>query len=339
MAGGETVSGTFPDGMNASQQYGNGIRSFAAVLNTEGMMSIGRIHDFLSAAFLIPCSTGFINNAVKALAGKLRPTVARIADALQDAPVVNCDETGFRTDGKLRWVHSVCSGRFTYLAAHGKRGREAMEAIGFLPGYHGIAIHDCWGPYWDFAQLTHGLCNEHILRELKGHQESCPNQEWIPQLRRLLQEMDHYKNEALQSGSEYLNPEKVAEYLRQYDKQLEAAVDENPIPERKPGQRGRIAKGKLRSLIDRLIEHKDEFCLFLKNMQVPFTNNLAEQSLRMLKVKIKVSGCMRTGSGTDDFVTIMSYIETVKKHDMNVFDAIKTAFAGKSSQFLFPTAE
>ena len=127
-------------------------------------------------------------------------------------------------------------------------------------------------------------------------------------------------------------------YLERYDTLLAEAVKANPIPERKAGQRGRVAKGKLRSLVDRLAEHKGKFCLFLRNMDVPFTN-LAEQSIRMSKVKIKVSGCMRTEDGAKDFVKIMSYIETVKKHGFNVFNAIRAAFKGEGYELIFPTTE
>ena len=120
-----------------------------------------------------------------------------------------------------------------------------------------------------------------------------------------------------------------------YDDLLEKAVAANPIPERKPGQKGRIAKGKLRSLIDALINHKEEVCLFLHNFHVEFTNNLAEQSFRMCKVKIKISGCMRTPSGSDDFCNIMSYLGTAKKHGINIYNAIKEAFKGNAFNLLF----
>ena len=339
MAGGETISGTFPEGINSSQQYGDGIRAFAATLNTEGMMGIDRIHEFLSAAMNIPVSTGFICGCVKKLAEKLEPVVSGVFNALLGSPVVNCDETGFRTDGQLYWIHSVCNGLFTYLSLTNGRSEEDIRSIGFLTAYHGIPVHDCYSAYWKFDHLTHALCNEHILRELKGHMESHPDQGWIPDFRKLLQEMDHYKNETLEGGAEVLDPVTVAGYLERYDTLLEEATRANPIPERKPGQRGRVAKGKLRSLVDRLTGHKDEFCLFIKNMDVPFTNNLAEKSIRMSKVKIKVSGCMRTENGAKYFVKIMSYIETVKKHGLNIFNAIRTAFKGGSYGLIFPVTE
>ena len=59
-----------------------------------------------------------------------------------------------------------------------------------------------------------------------------------------------------------------------------------------------------------------------EDFRVPFTNNRAEQSLRMAEVKGKVSGCMRTLSEADDFAAIMSFIGSVKKHGINVLSAV-----------------
>ncbi|MBQ6206006.1 MAG: transposase [Oscillospiraceae bacterium] len=121
-----------------------------------------------------------------------------------------------------------------------------------------------------------------------------------------------------------------------YDAIVEQAAGENPLPVRQPGQRGRLAKGPPRCLIDRLTAHRDEALLFLEDFRVPFANNRAEQSLRMAKVKGKMSGCMRTLSRADDFAAIMSFIASVKKHGIHVFSAIKKAFPGNAYGVLFP---
>ena len=47
---GKVVSGSFPEGVQSSMQYGAGVKALAATLNAEGMMSVARVHDFLSAA-------------------------------------------------------------------------------------------------------------------------------------------------------------------------------------------------------------------------------------------------------------------------------------------------
>ena len=335
LCGGKVISGEFPDGINSSQQYGDGIKSVATALNTEGMMSISRAAGFCGSVFGLKVCSGTITAAVGNLAKKVAPAVMGITESLMNSPVNNCDETGFRTDGKNWWIHSVSNRMYTYLAVRDGRGVEAMTDIGFLPRYTGVITHDRLGAYWKFPQLSHSLCNEHILRELKGHAENNPEQEWIPEFRSLLKEMDHTRNEAMRSGQTELVGWIIRDMEKRYDDLLERAVAANPIPERKPGQKGRLAKGKLRSLVDALINHKEEVCLFLHDFRVEFTNNIAEQSFRMCKVKIKVSGCMRTPSGSDDFCNIMSYLGTAKKHGLNIYTAIKEAFKGNSFNLLF----
>jgi transposase len=55
---------------------------------------------------------------------------------------------------------------------------------------------------------------------------------------------------------------------------------------------------------------------------VPFTNNLAERAMRMPKVKQKVSGCFRTDEGVADYCTLRSYLATLGKQGLNLFDAL-----------------
>ena len=48
-----------------------------------------------------------------------------------------------------------------------------------------------------------------------------------------------------------------------YDEIIKLAYEENPVPEKKPGKRGKQKRGKVLSLIDRLSKHKGEVCLFV----------------------------------------------------------------------------
>ena len=176
------------------------------------------------------------------------------------------------------------------------------------------------------------------MRERKGIHENDPKQAWAEDLRSLLRETIHARHEAEQTGAPALLSETIRAFRTRYDAILERAAGENPLPVRQPGRRGKTPKGKVRCLMDRLTEHRDEALLFLEDFRVPFTNNRAEQSLRMAKVKGQVSGCMRTASGPDDFAAIMSFIASVKKHGINVLSAVKVAFWSNAYGVLFPAS-
>jgi len=76
----------------------------------------------------------------------------------------------------------------------------------------------------------------------------------------------------------------------------------------------------------RLKEHAGETPAF--PLGLPFTNNEAERDLRMIKIREKISGCMRTFFGAKVFARIRGYIVTARKNTIDTFEALKHAFAG-----------
>ncbi|OYU32314.1 MAG: transposase, partial [Comamonadaceae bacterium PBBC2] len=97
----------------------------------------------------------------------------------------------------------------------------------------------------------------------------------------------------------------------------------------------RVKQSKAVNLLRRLRERRLEVWRFMTDANVPFTNNLAEQALRMAKVKQKVSGCFRTEHGADTFFTIRSYLATMTKQKGNLFECLVSVFNGKTIQPCF----
>ncbi len=336
----KVIRGEFPEGIGSSVQYGPGIRALCVALNSIGMMSVNRTHELLEGLLGLPVSTGTIATMVSQCAETLETTLEEIRQALLQRPVVHFDETGARVDGKTYWVHSACDSFYTYLSAQEKRGTQGMDAAGILPTFPGIAIHDCWSPYWSYRVAGHGLCCAHLLRELNGviENDEPEKAKWAKEMKALLLEMKTYKDSVLEQDKPMLEPVKIAEYEQRYDQVLHNAYQAYPLPEQPVGKRGRPKRGKRLALIDRLAKHKGEICLFLHNLAVPFTNNLAEQSVRMMKVKTKVCGCFRSEDGISVFTKIMSYLQSAAKHDVPAFAALSQALIGNSHQVIFGRA-
>jgi hypothetical protein len=72
---------------------------------------------------------------------------------------------------------------------------------------------------------------------------------------------------------------------------------------------------------------------FMHKPNVPFTNNLAEQAIRSLKVKQKISGCLRAEAGAQAFCTIRSYLDTARKQGIQMRQALRQAFLGEPLEF------
>jgi len=104
-------------------------------------------------------------------------------------------------------------------------------------------------------------------------------------------------------------------------------------------KRGRKAKNKSRCLIETMQQKKEQTLRFLYDPKVSFDNNLAERDLRMLKVKLKISGCFRTIHGGEIFCRIRGYISTSRKQGFNVLDAIEHALLENPISFKINSAE
>ena len=320
-----------PAGIKGTVTYGNRLKALVCTLSTKGMVAMQNLCEIIEGLTGIKPSVGTVSNMLHSAAESATSIVETFPQLLHQEPVVNCDETGADVNGKLHYVHVMCTKDLTYYALSKKRGKEAMDEIGFLPEYKGIVEHDFWKSYFKATKAEHAMCCAHILRELTGIFENHPEQVWAremyDQLLAMHQAADFY-NQHPENKSRQHSMERLK---RHYDEILERGVQQNPIPKKEKGKRGKPKKGKIRALIDRLIEHKGEVCRFADNPLVPFTNNQAERDLRMVKMKNKVIGSFRSEQGAKDFLILKSFTSTAVKNGFTAFDALRSLLYGRFS--------
>jgi transposase len=307
----------FPAGVAASTQYGERVRAAAVYLNVQQLIPEDRVaqtmHDLFGAPLLCSASlTAWVNEKAAALA----QVAAHIADLAAVAPVRHLDETGFRIAGRGQWLHTVSTETLTVYRVSQKRGAVPQDLKG------GVVVHDHFKPYCGLTGIAHAFCNAHHLRELEALIE-LDNEPWAPDMRDLLVEANQAVRTAREAGETALPPALVRAFVDRYWEAVRLGLAfHRSLPPLKQRAKGRTRRRPGHNLLERLKTYKDDVLRFLQDFAVPFTNNLAERDLRMMKVKMKISGAFRTFAGASAFATLRSVVSTARKRGWNILKTL-----------------
>lgn len=308
----------FPVDVTAPVQYGKNIQSYVVYLQSQQFIPENRVQMLLKDFFNVEISQGTLATCASNFANQLSSVQSELKNYLNQAPVKNLDETGYSIAAKTHWLHVLSNSNATLYRTSTKRSSLPEDLSGTV-------VHDHFKPYFRLTGVDHALCNAHHLRELKAVAE-LDKEVWAKQLIRLLLCAHHLSK----STSDKLTPEKKQRVSLLYDtiitKGLEYHENLKPLMQ---ASRGRRKRRTAHNLLIRLQKFKIETLLFLTNNLIPFTNNQAEQDLRMMKVKQKISGGFRTLEGASSFCTIRSFLNTARKQGKNIMEAIVAALHGQ----------
>ncbi|MCA1681800.1 MAG: IS66 family transposase [Actinobacteria bacterium] len=323
---GTVTSAEAPEGVSAAVQYGPRITAIIVYLYVGQFLSKKRTAAALAELFGTPVSQGTVAAMTTRAAGELGGFTEWVRANLAAAEVVNFDETGLRVEGKLRWVHSASTGKYSLIFVHDRRGTKGMDAAGVLPEFSGIAVHDAWAPYDTYTSCTHALCGAHVLRELQAVTDLAPEGQWCwaTQAGDALRELNQLVNDALAVSNtlENIDPAALSAAVHRYRSAALLGVQATDARTSK-------LMGKHNALARRLIDRQDDYLRFTLDPRVPFDNNAAEREIRMIKLRQKVSGCLRTLTGAGQFCAIRSYLATAAKHGIHFFAALTTLAEGR----------
>lgn len=313
------VIAAFPYGITAPVQYGEIIQSWSVYFQQQQLIPEDRLQEAFKDLFDVKLATATINHFSESVYDELAEFDNQVLSNIQTAPVKHLDETGFRISSKTQWLHVASTNQLTYYHISAKR-KSLLENL------EGIVVHDHWKPYYQLSSVSHALCNQHHLRELKAlieYDKEC----WARKMRRFLQFSLRYQH-AYQGQS--IPEDKLNRLTHLYNTLVNEGIlyHENlPAFSEKRG-RGRKARRIGHNLVLRLKNHRDDVLRFLTHPLVPFTNNQAERDIRMMKCKQKISGGFRTSKGAEIFARIRGFISTARKQGWNIFESIQQVVRG-----------
>lgn len=314
---GEKVRAEFPKGVDVPAQYGERIKAHSVYLSAQNFIPEDRLQTVFQDLYGVKIATGTLVKFSNDFAKRLEGFCESALENIKLAAIKHADETGFRIGGKTIWLHVACDGKITYYHVSSKRKS-------LLEGMIGTLVHDHWKPYFQM-KVKHALCNAHHLRELNGLIES--KEVWAKKMKRILLFMHKYR----QFYADKIPKEK----LRRLEGMYTRIIDEGLVYHIKRREElpcgGRTNRKRYpgHNLLLRLKNYRSDVLRFLYDPNVPFTNNQAEQDVRMMKVKQRVSGGFRTMQGAEVFARLRTFLSTARKQGWDIFTVLSNSMNGE----------
>jgi transposase len=305
---GATTCGTAPEGVSAPVQYGPRATAIVLYLYVGQFLSKKRTAQALAELFGTPVGDATVASMTRRAAAGLDEFLTQVGDRIAASEVAGFDETGLRVAGTLAWVHCARTSKYTLITCHPKRGRAGINDAGVLTRFRGVAVHDAWAPYDTYADAEHQLCCAHAQRELAAAADTAPWDAdwcWATQAGDALVAMQKLVADAIAASADTVDPDALASQVQLYHSAAQIG------------------------LARRLLDRQDDYLRFTTDCRVPPDNNGSERDIRMIKLRQKVSGCLRTLTGAQQFCAIRSYLSTAAKHGRNFFDTLVMLAEGR----------
>ena len=254
---GQRTRGAAPEGVTAPVAYGPRIAAIILYLYVAQFPSKARTAASLAELFGTPVSEGTVAAIAARASDGLHGFLDGVREKLAEAEVVGFDETGFRVDGRLHWVHCACTDKYTLISCHPRRGVDAMDDLGVLGRFHGVAVHDAWAPYDTYLDAEHQLCCAHAIRELQAVAEDTPAGSWCwaTQAAEALVGMQMLVAEAAAAGQTTVDPSALAKQIHHYHSAVQIGINQTAA-------RSTALMRKHNALAHRLLDRQQDYLRF-----------------------------------------------------------------------------
>jgi transposase len=283
-----------------SGQIGPRALALIGVLGTRFHLTQFKIRDLLAQTLGLDFSVGAISQAHGKVAAALKAPVAEAAASLVDAPVLHMDETRYPREGSANWVWGAIQPKLAVFSILPSRARYvAQDLIGAAP--KGVVVSDRYAVYTYIDAGQRQVCWAHLIRDFRRISQRAGQPGRIG--RRLL-------------GLGYV-------MFRWREQGKTTAEQFEPIMRR---VRVALQRGAAQPHCRRtantcanLLNLWPALWGFITYPGVEPTNNAAEQALRGIVLKRKISGPTRSRRGDEFIARGFSVHETCRRQGLDLW--------------------
>ncbi len=314
---GTRTKGVYPAGLEPTRTFGPGVEALLGYFHERHHVGYERLVEVCRDVFGLAISDGGIDQALRRLAERARPTYEALGAEVRASPVIGSDETGARVAGKTAWQWVFQTPEASYHVVVPRRNAEVIAA--FLGDTRPDGwVSDLWAPQVKVAADVHQLCLSHQIRNLTYAVEAdgLDGRVWAIELRHLFGRAIH-----LGKIRETITPTSFARRRLRIENAVDRLVFRTALPA--------TDTANARRLQNRYREHRASLFVFLDRPDIPPTNNASEQDLRPSVIHRKVTGGFRSWPGAEGSAILTSLFTTARKrgHD---FLATLRSIAGPS---------
>jgi transposase len=236
------------------------------------------VEQLLATALGIEISLGSTQKLVEESSEALAATCQELERQLPREPVLNSDETGWRSRGERRWLWALVAGSFVfYTVAATRSSKVLIHLLGTV--FPGILCSDRFGAYLKYHKGCAQFCWAHLKRDLLGIQEFARTtdaerfcRDALALTARLFRLWHRFRGGGLDRAELILKSIPLQKrFFRLCEQHLDSGDKE------------------VRVLATALFRHCDRLFAFLEHPGVEPTNNSVERALRHAVIWRKIS--------------------------------------------------
>lgn len=312
------VHHNIPEHLKEENQYGSEVKAMALSLANEGNVSMNKIRHIIRGFSHneIDMSEGYIAKLQKKASKKLETFKKELYIKILKQPILYWDDTVIMINTKRACLRFYGNEKIAYYTAHETKGEVGIKEDAILDTLSTetkvMHDHNKINYKYSYQNLE---CNIHLLRDI----EKCKNNtchEWCDKLKDLIQKTIHDSKTEKENKKEKFDEEYINTFDNEFNDILLDAINENKTKSKTHYD------GKEKALINRILEYKSNYFMWMQDFSLPYDDNLSERALRGAKSKMKIAGQFQNVQTANFYADIKTYIETCYRNNINPTDAL-----------------